>query len=83
MVDATVHYRGQPAAERAYSALPRVGDLLDVDGALWRVSYLVYGPTVDVYAVRAADDVGAELAAWADAPAAEEPAEPQQRGLFE
>jgi hypothetical protein len=82
MIDVQLHFRGKPAEPRPFHAIPRVADLVDADG-LWRVAAVVLGATVDVFCVKAADSVGAELAGWGDAPAEveQEPAT-AQKALF-
>jgi hypothetical protein len=84
MVDATIHPRGMPTEQRSFPTLPRPGDLIDVDdGQLYRVDVVVFGATVDVYAIQAADEVATQLAAWGNATApVAEPATVQQTELF-
>jgi len=68
VVDVVLHRQGHDPEQRAFPAVPKLGSMIDAQGQLWRVLYLIYGATVDVYAVRLADslsgDLRAQLATW-------------------
>ncbi len=85
MTAITVHYRGKGTEQRDFPALPRAGDLLDADG-LWRVEMVVFGASVDVYAVRLADNLAAETrrewSAWGEAVVIADAATDEQKGFF-
>ncbi len=86
MTNTIIHFRGKGEEHRVFPALPRRGDFLDDDGKLWRVAVVVFGATVDVYAVRLADaladDTRREWQGWGDVAAPVEPATKEQKGLF-
>lgn len=70
-----IHYRGKGDEQRAFPALPCSGDYIDAGGQLWRVALVVFGATVDVYAVRLADiladETRREWQGWGDVAAPE------------
>ncbi len=78
----TIHFRGKPAERRTVPGTPRVGEVIDADGHLWRVAAVVYGEGIDLYAVQVSDalaaDLRAEWEAWGDTPTLPEPAETEK-----
>ncbi len=71
MIDVDLHPCGQPAQTVTLAAVPRVGDLVDLEGQLYRVAVVLFqGEHVAAYSVLAAEDVASELAGWSDSPTA-------------
>jgi hypothetical protein len=66
MIDVQVHLQGVGVEPRKFGAVPEIGSMIDAQGQLWRIAYLIYGATVDVFAVRLADSLAADMRAqWA------------------
>lgn len=65
MIDVQIHLTGQGSQACAFPSLPRSGDLVNINGELWRVDRVVLsGESVDLYLIRASSVITAELAAW-------------------